>query len=60
MSVLGHRVPDERGEALARVGAIIDEPRFHPHLTGRDVRFPRRVRREDPSGVGSGERFEVG
>ena len=34
MSVLGHRVPDERGEALARVGAIIEEPRFHPHLTG--------------------------
>src|SRR5208282_5790236 len=22
--------------ALARVGAIVDEPRFHPHLTGRD------------------------
>ena len=22
-------------EALARVGAIVDEPRFHGHLTGR-------------------------
>jgi ABC-2 type transport system ATP-binding protein len=36
MSVLGHRVPEERAAALARVGAIIDEPRFHPHLTGRE------------------------
>jgi ABC-2 type transport system ATP-binding protein len=34
VSVLGHSVPDEREEALARVGAIIDEPRFHAHLTG--------------------------
>ena len=23
-------------EALARVGAIVEEPRFHPHLTGRE------------------------
>ena len=30
------RVPAERRRALARVGAIVDEPRFHPHLTGRD------------------------
>jgi ABC-2 type transport system ATP-binding protein len=34
MSVLGFRVPHEREKALARVGAIIDEPRFHGHLTG--------------------------
>jgi ABC-2 type transport system ATP-binding protein len=26
----------ERSQALAGVGAIVDEPRFHPHLTGRD------------------------
>jgi ABC-2 type transport system ATP-binding protein len=36
MSLLGIPVPAERGRALARVGAIVDEPRFHPHLTGRE------------------------
>jgi ABC-2 type transport system ATP-binding protein len=35
MSLLGHPVPTERSTALARVGAIVDEPRFHGHLTGR-------------------------
>ena len=35
MSLLGIPVPAERSRALARVGAIVDEPRFHPHLTGR-------------------------
>jgi len=36
MSVLGRPVPAERSEALARVGAIVEEPRFHPQLTGRE------------------------
>jgi ABC-2 type transport system ATP-binding protein len=36
MSLLGVPVPAQRGRALARVGAIVDEPRFHAHLTGRD------------------------
>jgi ABC-2 type transport system ATP-binding protein len=36
MSLLGIRVPVERSRALARVGAIVDEPRFHHHLTGRE------------------------
>jgi ABC-2 type transport system ATP-binding protein len=36
MSLLGIPVPAERGRALARVGAIVDEPRFHGHLTGRE------------------------
>jgi ABC-2 type transport system ATP-binding protein len=36
MSLLSIPVPHERREALARVGAIVDEPRFHPHLTGRE------------------------
>jgi len=36
MSLLGTPVPADRRMALARVGAIVDEPRFHPHLTGRD------------------------
>jgi ABC-2 type transport system ATP-binding protein len=35
MSLLGHPVPRHRDQALARVGAIVDEPRFHGHLTGR-------------------------
>lgn len=35
MSLLGHSVPKHRDIALARVGAIVDEPRFHGHLTGR-------------------------
>jgi ABC-2 type transport system ATP-binding protein len=35
MSLLGYPVPSQRAAALARVGAIVDEPRFHGHLTGR-------------------------
>jgi ABC-2 type transport system ATP-binding protein len=35
MSLLGHQVPRHRDLALARVGAIVDEPRFHGHLSGR-------------------------
>jgi len=35
MSLLGFLVPRHRDKALARVGAIVDEPRFHGHLTGR-------------------------
>jgi ABC-type multidrug transport system ATPase subunit len=35
MSLLGYPVPEHRDAALARVGAIVDEPRFHGHLTGR-------------------------
>ncbi len=35
MSLLGYPVPQHRDMALARVGAIVDEPRFYRHLTGR-------------------------
>jgi ABC-2 type transport system ATP-binding protein len=35
MSLLGIRVPRHRSQALARVGAIVDEPRFHGHISGR-------------------------
>jgi ABC-2 type transport system ATP-binding protein len=35
MSLLGYPVPRHRGVALGRVGAIVDEPRFHGHLSGR-------------------------
>ena len=36
MRVLGCPVPARRAEALRRVGAIVEEPRFHNHLTGRE------------------------
>ncbi len=36
MEVLGHPMPLERAQALQRVGAIVEEPRFHMHLTGRE------------------------
>src|SRR4051812_19126616 len=36
MRLLGHDLPGDRAAALARVGAIVEGPRFHPHLTGRE------------------------
>src|ERR1700751_331900 len=36
MQLLGHALPAERALALARVGAIVEEPRFHMHLSGRE------------------------
>jgi ABC-2 type transport system ATP-binding protein len=36
MRLLGRPVPDERAAALARVGAIVEETRFHGPLTGRE------------------------
>ncbi|HVC86039.1 MAG TPA: ABC transporter ATP-binding protein [Gaiellaceae bacterium] len=36
ISLLGLPQPAKRAEALARVGAIVEEPKFHPHLTGRE------------------------
>jgi ABC-2 type transport system ATP-binding protein len=36
VNLLGLPQPAKRREALARVGAIVEEPRFHPHLTGRE------------------------
>jgi ABC-2 type transport system ATP-binding protein len=36
MSLLGLPVPAQRERALSQVGAIVDEPRFHGHLTGRE------------------------
>jgi ABC-2 type transport system ATP-binding protein len=53
MALLGVPVPGERSRALARVGAIVDEPRFHGHLTGRDnLRILAAAR-----GPGAGERI---
>ncbi|OFW56695.1 MAG: hypothetical protein A2W01_02790 [Candidatus Solincola sediminis] len=36
ISLLGHAMPKEGSLALARVGGIVEEPRFYPHLTGRE------------------------
>jgi ABC-2 type transport system ATP-binding protein len=56
MTILGYRVPAARRQALERVGAIVEEPRFHPHLTGREnlrivaaARGPQAARRIAPA-----------
>jgi ABC-2 type transport system ATP-binding protein len=56
MRLLGQSVPRHRDRALARVGAIVDEPRFHGHLTGRQnlrilaaAREPAAKRRVEPA-----------
>ena len=36
MRLLGHDLPNGRAKALSRVGAIIEEPRFHRYMTGRE------------------------
>ncbi len=36
MVLRGYPLPSQRSAALSKVGAIIEEPRFHPHLTGRE------------------------
>ncbi len=36
MQISGRPVPRDRAEVLARVGAIVEEPHFHGHLTGRE------------------------
>ncbi len=67
MAVLGHPVPGEHSKALARVGAIVEEPRFHPHLSGQEnlriiaaVRGPESAERIAPAlaRVGLSERAE--
>jgi ABC-2 type transport system ATP-binding protein len=49
-------VPAERAQALQRVGAIVEEPRFHMHLTGREnlkivaaARGPETLERIEPA-----------
>ena len=67
MSMLGYPVPKDRDKALTRVGAIVDEPRFHQHLSGREnlamlasSREPAASDRIDPAldRVGLGRRAE--
>jgi ABC-2 type transport system ATP-binding protein len=51
MWLLGLPVPKRRAEALQRVGAVVEEPRFHPHLSGRDnLRAAAAFRRPGASG----------
>ena len=52
----GRPLAGHRAEVLARVGAIIEEPRFHHHLSGREnlrviaaVRGPQARRRIEPA-----------
>jgi ABC-2 type transport system ATP-binding protein len=54
--IAGLPLAAHREEVLARVGAIIEEPRFHNHLTGREnlrvitaVRGPRSAPRIEPA-----------
>ncbi len=56
MSLLGRPVPAERALALQRVGAIVEEPRFHPNMSGREnlrivaaVRGPETRERIEPA-----------
>src|SRR3954470_22116901 len=37
MRLLGRPVPAERAEALSRVGAMAEEPRFHRYLSARET-----------------------
>src|ERR1700710_1987241 len=34
--VRGYAIPRRSREALSRVGAIVEEPRFYPYLSGRE------------------------
>jgi ABC-2 type transport system ATP-binding protein len=36
IQLLGRRLPDEQRDALHRVGAVVEEPRFHARLSGRE------------------------
>jgi ABC-2 type transport system ATP-binding protein len=56
MHLLGHPVPAERAQALQRVGAIVEEPRFHMQLNGREnlriiaaARGPEAMERIEPA-----------
>jgi ABC-2 type transport system ATP-binding protein len=48
--VLGHVIPDNAGDALPHVGALVEGPAFYPYLSGRDnlVRFDSADSKADP------------
>ena len=35
-TLLGGRIPEDSGQVLPRVGALVEGPAFHPYLSGRD------------------------
>ncbi|MGH3246410.1 MAG: ABC transporter ATP-binding protein [Trebonia sp.] len=56
IAIAGLSLASHREQVLARVGAIVEEPRFHPHLTGREnlrvvaaARGPQAQRRIEPA-----------
>jgi ABC-2 type transport system ATP-binding protein len=61
MRVLGRPVPEERTTALSRVGALVEEPKFHDHLTGREnLRIVAAVREPGAQGRVDGALERVG
>lgn len=48
--LLGHKVPEKIGDALPKVGALVEGPAFYPYLSGRDnlIRFDAADRFADP------------
>ena len=36
MTIAGRPIPQDRADVLGRVGAVVEEPHFHGHLTGRE------------------------
>ena len=51
VSLLGFSVPSEIGQALPKVGALVEGPAFYPYLSGRDnlIRFDAADRYADPA-----------
>jgi len=51
VSLLGYSVPSEIGQALPKVGALVEGPAFYPYLSGRDnlIRFDAADRFADPA-----------
>jgi ABC-2 type transport system ATP-binding protein len=50
ISVLGRVIPDNAGDALPHVGALVEGPAFYPYLSGRDnlARFDSADSKADP------------
>ncbi len=59
--LVGRRIPQDRATALSHVGAVVEEPHFHPHLTGREnLRVVAAVRDADALGRIGGALARVG
>ncbi len=61
MMISGRPVPRDRAAVLARVGAMVEEPAFHRHLTGREnLRVNASVRGPEAAGRIDGALRRVG